>query len=178
MLNLIFEITKGCYTYICVMRKTIGLWCFMLFATTAMAQNNGDNNQPKAGETKESNVLPVAEAAEIERIPEDSIYSCEMGNKAEFKGGEAAFREFIGDKFVYPTRCFESGISGSVIIRFVVEKDGRLSNLTVVEQSAKCPEFAAEALRVLRSSPKWIPGKANGQYVRSYRELPIKMSVN
>ena len=49
---------------------------------------------------------------------------------------------------------------------------------TLIGQSAKCPEFAAEALRVLRSSPKWIPGKANGQYVRSYRELPIRMSVN
>jgi TonB family protein len=150
----------------------------MLFAATAMAQNNGDNNQPKAGETKEANVHPVVEVADNERIPEDSIYSCEMGNKAQFVGGEAAFREFVYDKFIYPKRCLESGISGSVIIRFVVEKDGRLSNLTVVEQSAKCPEFAAEALRVVRSSPKWIPGKANGEYVRSYRELPIRMAVN
>ncbi len=107
----------------------------------------------------------------------DSIYSCEPGTAAQFKGGENAFREFVFNKFEYPRRCQEMGISGSVLIRFVVEKDGRLSNITVIEQSAKCPEFAAEALRVMRSSPRWIPGMANGVYVRSYRELPIKMSV-
>jgi TonB family protein len=150
----------------------------MLFAATAMAQNDGANNQPKVGETKVSNELPNVETTVEEPNSKDSIYSCEMGNKAQFVGGEAAFREFVYDKFIYPKRCWESGISGSVIIRFVVEKDGRLSNLTVVEQSAKCPEFAAEALRVVRSSPKWIPGKANGEYVRSYRELPIRMAVN
>ena len=167
-----------CFGYICIMRKTIGLWCFMLFAVTAMAQNNGENKPPTVVESvKESNILPNVDAVgEVQEL-EDSIYTCEAKNRAQFKGGDAAFRNYIFDKFVYPKRCFEMAISGSVIVGFVVEKDGRLSNLKIIEQSPKCPEFAAEALRVVRSSPRWIPGMANGVYVRSYHELPLKMSV-
>jgi len=149
----------------------------MLFATTAMAQNNGDNNQPKAGETKESSGLPTIEAVENERIPEDSIYSCEVANRATPVGGMDRFLENIRDNFVYPARCLDKGINGDVIIRFVVEKDGSVSHVTAVQQTPKCPEFAAEAIRVIKNSPRWIPGKHNGSYVRSCLEIPIKMSV-
>ena len=149
----------------------------MLFATTAMAQNNGDNNQPKAGETKESNVLPAAAAAENERISEDSIYSCEVANRATPVGGMNKFFEYIIDNFVYPARCLDKGINGYVMIRFVVEKDGSVSNATAIQQTPKCPEFTAEAIRVIKNSPRWIPGKQNGNYVRSYLEIPIKMSA-
>lgn len=159
------------------MRKTIGLWCFMLFAATAMAQNNGDNNQPKVGEAKESNVLPTIEAVDNERIPEDSIYSCEVANRATPVGGMNKFFEYIIDNFVYPARCLDKGMNGSVLIRFVVEKDGSVSNATAVQQTPKCPEFTAEAIRVIKNSPRWIPGKHNGSYVRSYLEIPIKMSA-
>lgn len=167
-----------CYTYICIMRKLIGLWCFMLFAVAAMAQNNGDNNQPKVVESsKESNVLPGDETLYNQHIPEDSIYSCEVANRAMPKGGMNEFYEYLRENFVYPTRCLEKRINGSVIIRFVVEKDGRVSHLVAVEQTPKCPEFSAEAIRIIQSAPRWIPGKHEGRYVRSYLEIPIKMTA-
>lgn len=151
------------------MIKTTFFCVLMCVASTSMAQSSSNNESQSAAEVNGGTTDMVSN--------NDSIYTCETGNKAEFKGGEAAFRGFVADKFIYPKRCYENGISGSVLIRFVVEKDGKLSNLTVIEQSAKCPEFAAEALRVVRSSPRWIPGKHNGNYVRSYRELPIIMAV-
>ena len=134
-----------------------------------MAQSSSNNESQTVAEVNGRTTDMVSN--------DDSIYTCEVGSKPQFKGGDNAFMTFVADKFIYPKRCYENGISGSVLIRFVVEKDGKLSNLTVIEQSAKCPEFAAEALRVVRSSPTWIPGKHNGNYVRSYRELPIKMAV-
>ncbi len=70
----------------------------------------------------------------------------------------------------------DAGESGNVKIRFVVDKDGKLSNFTIVESSN--PLFEAEALRVLKLSPNWIPGYVEGEAVKSYRLLPIKLRVN
>jgi protein TonB len=100
-----------------------------------------------------------------------------MEQKAQFKGGDKAFQRYVMDNFTYPARCQENGIGGSVLLRFVVDVDGSIVNIQVLEVSTKCPEFAKEAVRILKNSPRWIPGMYNGRYVKSYRELPLKMAV-
>jgi protein TonB len=97
--------------------------------------------------------------------------------KASFPGGEAAFREFVATEFQYPVRCQDEGINGAVILRFVVDKIGKISNIQVIEETQSCVEFTTEAKRVLSKSPRWIPGQNNGKFVVSWREIPIKLNV-
>ncbi len=97
--------------------------------------------------------------------------------KASYPGGEAAFRDYVASTFQYPVRCQDEGINGSVILRFIVDKTGKISNIQVVEETKSCPEFTEEAKRVLKSSKRWIPGQNKGQFVVSWREIPIRLSV-
>ncbi len=121
---------------------------------------------------------PVAvKAADSVVVDQDSVYGNGMEQKAQFKGGDKAFQKYVMNNFRYPARCQENGISGSVLLRFVVDVDGSIVNIQVLEVSTKCPEFAKEAVRILKNSPRWIPGMYNGRFVKSYRELPLKMSV-
>jgi protein TonB len=160
------------------MIKTISLCVLMFAASTAMAQKSGDADKHPGGDSPtKSNVSPAFEVAGNPQVKEDSIYSCTVANRATTPGGMDMFFKHVIDNFVYPKRCWEQGINGSVLIRFVVEKDGRVSNAIAVEQTPKCPEFTAEAIRVINSTPRWIPGTHNGQNVRSYLEIPIRMSV-
>ena len=130
------------------------------------------------GAIRAQSLTPVAvKAADSVVVDQDSVYSSGIEQKAQFKGGDKAFQRYVMDNFTYPWRCQENGISGSVLLRFVVDVDGSIVNIQVLEVSTKCPEFAKEAVRILRNSPRWIPGMYNGRYVKSYREMPLKMAV-
>jgi hypothetical protein len=81
---------------------------------------------------------------------------CSVEHKATFKGGETAFREYIVENFVYPKRCAKAKIDGYVLIKFMVDSTGAVTRVSALEETANCPEFTAEAIRVFESSPKWI----------------------
>ena len=131
------------------------------------------------GAIRAQSSTPVAvKAADSVVVDQDSVYSSGMEQKAQFKGGDKAFQRYVMDNFTYPARCQENGIGGSVLLRFVVDVDGSIVNIQVLEVSTKCPEFAKEAVRILKNSPRWIPGMYNGRFVKLYRELPLKMAVN
>ena len=98
--------------------------------------------------------------------------------KAIFVGGESRFRHFVFENFEYPMRCYEEGINGRVVLRFMVDETGKISNVKAIEETNGCPEFTAEAIRVLKKSPRWIPGQNNGKFVKSYREIPITVSLS
>ena len=87
------------------------------------------------------------------------------------------FSALIADNFKYPTRCKSEGINGYVLLKFIVELDGSLSNFEVIEDTKACPEFAKEAIRVMKKSPKWKPAMKNGAPIRHFRLLPIKLEV-
>lgn len=100
-----------------------------------------------------------------------------VGVKAAFPGGEAAFRDYVGNEFQYPVRCQEKHINGSVVLKFVVDATGKISRISAIEETKSCPEFTQEAIRVLKQSPRWIPGQNKGRFVASWRELPIRLTV-
>ena len=116
---------------------------------------------------------------------EDEIYEVDSNGaipvaqiKANFPGGEAAFRAFVAERFVYPQRCQDEGINGYVMLRFVVDEAGRISSVQAIEESKSCPEFTKEAIRVLKNSPRWVPGQNHGNFVKSWREIPIKLTYS
>jgi protein TonB len=97
--------------------------------------------------------------------------------KAIFVGGESKFRDYVANTFQYPVRCQDEGINGRVVLRFVVDETGKISRVKAIEETKACPEFTAEAIRVLEKSPRWIPGQNNGKFIKSWREIPIQLSV-
>ena len=88
-----------------------------------------------------------------------------------FPGGETELMKFIRDNLKYPVIAQENGIQGRVILRFVVSKTGAIDNVTVLRSLD--PTCDKEAIRVVKSMPKWIPGKQNGNNVPVYFTLPV-----
>lgn len=101
------------------------------------------------------------EAPEEENV--DEIFTI-VEESASFPGGLSAWAEFLKDNLKYPRQAQRMGIEGRVFIQFIVERDGSLTDIHVIKGiGAGCDE---EAVRVLKESPKWKPGKQRGQAVR------------
>ena len=79
--------------------------------------------------------------------------------------------KWLSNNIRYPESAQQNGISGRVVVKFVVEKDGSIGNPTIVKGVDR--DLDQEALRVVKRMPKWQPGKNNGQPVRSYFNLPV-----
>lgn len=89
----------------------------------------------------------------------------------EFPGGRAAFAKFMSRNLRFPEMAAEAGISGKVLVSFIIEKNGELSNIKILNGiGAGCDE---EAIRVLLKSPKWKAGIQNNQNVRVMYTIPI-----
>lgn len=84
-------------------------------------------------------------------------------------------RVWIGNNIHYPPVAEENGIQGTVVCQFVVETDGSISNVTVVRSAD--PSLDKEAVRVIKSMPKWNPGRTNGRAVRVRYTIPVKFNL-
>lgn len=93
-----------------------------------------------------------------------------------FPGGEKALMDYISENLKYPTVAQEAGIQGRVIIRFVVDNDGSISNVNILRGID--PACDNEAVRVVEAMPKWKPGKQRGKPVSVYFTLPIVFRLN
>jgi protein TonB len=91
-----------------------------------------------------------------------------------FPGGTQKLIKFIEENMRYPKECAEKGIYGRVIVAFVVERNGQLSNIKVVKSVH--PALDKEALRIVNLMPRWIPGRQNGKTFRVKYLIPIKFS--
>ncbi|WP_183567565.1 M56 family metallopeptidase [Mucilaginibacter sp. SP1R1] len=94
----------------------------------------------------------------------------------EFPGGLKAFGKFLSDNIKYPKADREKGVQGRVIVAFIVEKDGSLSDLKILRGISK--GLDNESLRVLRLSPNWQFGIQNGKAVRVQYSVPIQFTLN
>lgn len=106
---------------------------------------------------------------------EDPIFDGVAETMPEFPGGERAMMNFIVKNIQYPSTAIEEGISGKVYIRFVVGKDGSITDARVVRGVSSALDN--EALRVIRMMPKWTPGTQLGKPVRVMFTLPINFSL-
>jgi len=94
----------------------------------------------------------------------------------EFSGGQKALFDFLSKNIKYPKIAEENGFQGRVICSFIVEPDGSITNVRVVKSVA--PWLDHEAVRVLQTMPKWIPGKQNGKPIRVKYTVPVTFSLN
>ena len=104
-----------------------------------------------------------------EEEPDEIIIFAET--QPSFPGGLDAFYAYLGKTLNYPSQAKRQGVSGKVFVEFVVDKDGSLSNIRVMKGiGAGCDE---EAVRVIKNSPHWKPGKQRGKAVRVRMVVPI-----
>lgn len=91
-------------------------------------------------------------------------------------GGQEAFLKYVGSQLEYPARARRLGIEGKVFVRFIVDKNGRMTDIEVVKGiGAGCDE---EVLRVLNAAPKWEPGKQRGVPVKVRMIVPVTFRLN
>lgn len=89
----------------------------------------------------------------------------------QFKGGEDEMYRFIAKNLEYPIVAYETGVQGKVLVRFIIDENGNVTNPQVTKSLD--PACDKEALRIVRMMPQWIAGKQNGRSVPVYFTLPI-----
>ena len=90
----------------------------------------------------------------------------------QFPGGKEALKKYLKDNLNYPTLAKQQGIHGRVILRFVINRDGSISDAQIVRSlDSACDE---EALRLINSMPRWIPGRQNGNPERVFYTIPVE----
>ncbi len=92
-----------------------------------------------------------------------------------FPGGEAALLKYVAEHIRYPAMAQENNIQGRVVVQFVVTKTGSIGQVKVVR--SKDPDLDREAVRVVKSLPKFTPGKMNGHAVNVWYTLPINFKL-
>lgn len=92
-----------------------------------------------------------------------------------FPGGQQALMTYLGKNIKYPTIAQENGVQGRVIIQFVVERDGSITDVHVAR--GVDPYLDKEAVRVVKGMPKWLPGKQNGKSVRVKFTVPVMFKL-
>ena len=93
-----------------------------------------------------------------------------------FPGGDAAMLKWIKENLIYPESARINGITGRVFVSFIIEKDGSISDVTILK--GVDPDLDKEAVRLVTKMPRWTPGKNDGVPVRSYFRLPITFKYN
>lgn len=93
----------------------------------------------------------------------------------EFPGGQASLFKYLNENVKYPVIAQENNIQGRVIVQFVVEKDGSVTDVQVVRSVD--PSLDKEAKRVISSMPKWSPGKQRGKAVRVKYTVPVNFKL-
>lgn len=130
-----------------------------------------DELQLEDFEIDQETEVEIMEFTEEEEVEEAEIFFI-VEDMPSFQGkGQDGFRSWIGNNLQYPEIAAENGISGRVFVKFVVEPDGSISNVQLVR--GVDPALDKEAVRVVKASPKWAPGKQRGKPVRVSFTFPI-----
>ena len=116
----------------------------------------------------------VVKEPEPVKPKEEEIFQA-VEQQAEFPGGMPALMKWLSSNIRYPEAAQQNDVQGKVIVKFVVEKDGSVSQATILKGVDK--DLDKEALRVVNKMPKWQAGKNNGVAVRSYFTLPVNFRL-
>lgn len=129
--------------------------------------------------TEENNeeviIAPPVEEVKEEEEEEEVIFVI-VETMPEFPGGQQALFKYLSENVKYPVIAQENGIQGRVICQFVVNKDGAIVDVEVVRSGGDA-SLDKEAVRVIKSMPKWNPGKQRGKAVRVKYTVPVNFKL-
>lgn len=132
--------------------------------------DNEDNNYG----VNETYIVPEPIYPTVQEI---QIYEV-VDETAQFPGGQEALKKYIKDNLKFPQTAIDMGIEGKCYLKFVVSESGNISNVKVIRGVQDCPECDREAIRVVKSMPKWKPGTINGKPVHSTFTLPVPFKID
>lgn len=126
-------------------------------------------------------VIDVEVFAETEEVQEEVVDNKiwnwgDISQQPSFPGGMGMFYKFIRENYNYPERDKVEGNEGTVYLNFVIEKDGTVASVKVLRGVNS--RMDAEALRIIKQSPNWIPGKVGDQHVRVSFMVPLKLTIS
>lgn len=136
-------------------------------ATERTASGEAPEQMPAAGGVPRGT---IRNASEKQRIVPRAEVMPRFGT-----GDIPAFRKWVMERLKYPVEALEKGIQGRVVLEFVVERDGSVDNIRTLQTCDR--QLAAEAVRVVASSPAWTPGKDKGEHVRVRMTIPIDFRI-
>jgi protein TonB len=162
---------------------------FLVAAVEPMQAEFGVTVAPVRGSAGQDTIAPKVDSVQdaegksallISSVEELPIYpGCEAAVAASREEGFNCFNRMIlalvGRNAVYPKKARQKGIQGNVYVRFIIEKDGYVSNVEVVRSVD--PELDAEAVRVIKMLPRMEPAKVNGKPVRITYTIPISFRL-
>ena len=126
-------------------------------------------NDDAGGEIlKAKEVIAQPEPPKVEA--ENKVFTI-VEQMPQFPGGDAALMDYLRSNVHYPTVAAENGVQGRVVVGFVVERDGSITDVQVIRSVD--PSLDREASRVVKSMPRWNPGKQNGSAVRVKYQVPV-----
>ncbi len=116
------------------------------------------------------------EVIEAPKVVEEKTYELfDIQKPPSFPGGEKELLKFLGENIKYPALARENNIQGNVALTFVVDKDGSVRDVQIIKDiGGGCGK---EAVRVVQTMPKWIPGEANGNSVKVRYTLPVRFRL-
>ncbi len=161
--------------------------CLMPFAINAQVKSNGNstgsrnhNSYYEKGTEDRDVTKTLKEEVVVKSNEKPKEVKVETFRSVEqmprFPGGEAALMKYLQAHINYPPKAAEHDIEGRVIVQFVVKKDGRIGEVKVVRSVN--PELDAEAVRICRSLPNFIPGRQNGVPVNVWYTIPVTFKLN
>jgi protein TonB len=142
-------------------------------AKISLVNKNGTKFDDIAGPAEVSVGKGIIELPK--KINDDSVFiSVQM--ESRYPGGDPMWARFLNKNLsnAYPQEAADNGIQGRVVIRFIVDKEGNVSDVQAIEGPKELHEAA---MKVIRKSGKWIPAEQNGRKVRSYKNQPIIFSL-
>lgn len=132
-----------------------------------------DNGKPKRIDRYENNKLIEGKCFNFDGVA-TTYY--DYVKKPEFPGGMNELMEHLGKELKYPNKARKEEIEGRVLVGFIVNKDGNISDIKIIQGLNK--QLDEEAIRVVKKMPKWKPGMQDGEAVRTAFNLPIEYLLN
>lgn len=142
-------------------------------STAAAGATTFDQGTDNLNVVREHKEEIIVEEKRPEPVKEEIFTAVEQ--MPQFPGGEGELLKYIATHIKYPTMAAENNIQGRVVVKFVVKKDGNVGDVVVIR--GKDPDLDKEAQRVVKTLPRFIPGKMNGQSVSVWYTLPINFKL-
>lgn len=141
----------------------------LMSTKTAIGTFDVKGNDDANGEVLKAKEV-IAEPEPPKHEEEDKVFDI-VEQQPMFPGGQTALMKYLSEHTKYPVVAQENGVQGRVTVQFVVEKDGSISDVHVLR--GVDPSLDKEAVRVVKSMPRWTPGKQNGINVRVNYRVPV-----
>jgi TonB family protein len=132
-------------------------------------------NRPQSSKYQAKEIQGRTNSSNAEPLNPDQSYADTIMVQAEFEGGIPGLIEYLSKSLKYPDEAKKNKIQGKVILSFIVQKDGRVSDIQVLRGLGSGTD--EEAVRVLANSPKWKPATKNGEKVNAQFTLPIQFQL-